>query len=198
VQLDRSSRWYNSNSTIEMEARMEITTEAMTEAAKLKPAEEVAAPFATLIPSLKQAAVDRRRLGSALIREAEGFEQMVAGYEQAIGVAIGRATETDTAQPITAHGGAPDGDTGPRGMEAVRRVMREVGGDLNAREVHAHLENRGWVSPEAKFPLRGTEAAINRLYRMGELERVSRGRYRYKWPASQQLAVDNGSGGDDR
>jgi hypothetical protein len=178
---------------------MEFTTEAMSEAKGLTPAKEIVAPFAELIPSLEEAASVRRRLGAALFQEADGFEKMIAGYQQAVG--IGTAVETNTAMPITVRGGAsteraPGTEDGPRGMEAVRRVMRE-GGDWNAREIHAELEKRGWVSPDAKFPIRATEAAINRLYRVtNEIEKVGRGRYRYKsFPTRDTL--DTGAGGDE-
>lgn len=70
-------------------------------------------------------------------------------------------------------------DNAPRGTEAVRRVMRE-GGDWDVRKLHAELEQRGWLNPDAMHPLKATETSLNRLYKKyGEIERVGRGIYRY-------------------
>jgi hypothetical protein len=67
----------------------------------------------------------------------------------------------------------------PRGIGAVRRVIsEEPDRPWKAGEVHDELVKRGWISEAAQFPQRGTEAAINRLWHGGELERVDRGRYR--------------------
>ena len=66
-----------------------------------------------------------------------------------------------------------------RGIAAVRTVMQENPERVwKAREVHDVLEQRGWISPGAQHPMRGTEAAINRLIKRGELDRIRPGRYR--------------------
>lgn len=76
----------------------------------------------------------------------------------------------------------------PKGIDAVRRVMR-AGGVYTAKDMLAELTKRGWEPKEAKHPLPTVEAAMNRLYRVkGELERVGRGEYTYKgFPASPSL-----------
>ena len=61
--------------------------------------------------------------------------------------------------------------------EAVLGVMRTQNQGWTAREVFTALERRGWTPPVA-HPLRGVEAAINRLYRSGKVEKLGRGRYR--------------------
>lgn len=176
-----------------------ITTAAMAEAEKLEPVEKITAPFAELLPTLQDAAQARRRLGAALIQEAEGFETMIRGYQKALGL----APEIETAQPITPRKSATiepatDADAEPRGMEAVRRIMRE-GGVWTPKEIHAELEKRGWVSPDAKHPIRATEAAINRLWRdKGEIEKVGRARYRFKTAPTDQATMSDSPGGDDR
>jgi hypothetical protein len=69
--------------------------------------------------------------------------------------------------------------TSPEGMAAVLQVMVEEPTRLwRAKEVHAVLRQRSWVSPRAKHPERGTDAAISRLLARGDIQRVERGRYR--------------------
>jgi hypothetical protein len=67
-----------------------------------------------------------------------------------------------------------------RGGDAVLAVMREKDQIWTARQVHEELERRGWISADVAHPLRGTEAAINRLWKAGKVERLGRGRYRFK------------------
>jgi len=81
---------------------------------------------------------------------------------------------------------------GPRGTEAVRRVMKD-GGTWSVPQVHAELEKRGWTSPQAKHPAKATETALHRLYQKGELARLDRGIYRYRSPEERQAAeADSG------
>lgn len=70
---------------------------------------------------------------------------------------------------------------GPRPSigEAVLAVMRTQNQGWNARQVFVALERRGW-SPPVQHPLRGVEAAMNRLNRAGKVEKLGRGRYRAK------------------
>lgn len=79
-------------------------------------------------------------------------------------------------------------DAVPKGIDAVRRVMRE-GGVWTAKSMLAELTKRGWEPKTAKHPLPTVEAAINRLFRVkDEIERVGRGEYSYKgFPASPTL-----------
>jgi hypothetical protein len=83
-------------------------------------------------------------------------------------------------------------DTRPVGIDAVRRVMRE-GGIWSAKDVLEELKRRGWEPRDAQHPQAATEAAVNRLYRVKkELDRVGRGKYRYKGipssPSTETLA----------
>lgn len=172
---------------------MELMTKAVLDAEEREPAEEIVAPFANSLPSLRDASGLRRRLAAELTREADSLDKVIEGVR-----ALGwdgddpeaKAAETATSQDGNADPGAP------RGMEAVRRIMRE-GGVWGGRDILDELVRRGWASPNAKFPIRATEAAINRLWKLGELEKVSRGRYRYKLAPTDQSAFDDASGGDD-
>jgi len=95
-------------------------------------------------------------------------------------------------QPVP---GPSQGDAeSPRGTEAARRVMQE-GGDWNAKRLHAELERRGWVNPDAKHPLKATETALTRLHtKYHEVERVGRGLYRHKSaPRDPNLLTPSGS-----
>jgi hypothetical protein len=70
-------------------------------------------------------------------------------------------------------------DLRPEGMEAVRRIMKQ-GGVWTAGGLLAEMKKRGWESKGSKNPIRPTEAAINRLWKVKkEIQRVGRGQYRY-------------------
>ncbi len=90
-------------------------------------------------------------------------------------------------------GGRDATDEPPRGMEAVRRVMRE-GGVYTGRSMLDELTKRGWEPKDAKHPLATVEAAMDRLFRVKEeIERVGRGEYTYKgFPASPTLETLSG------
>jgi hypothetical protein len=69
----------------------------------------------------------------------------------------------------------------PYGTRAIRMVLAErPDRTWKAKDIHGVLEQRGWLSPNAQHTLRGVEAAINRMWRTDELERVGPGRYRLK------------------
>jgi len=75
------------------------------------------------------------------------------------------------------------------GIAAVRAVIREEPNRVwTPREVHTVLEDRGWLSHEAQHPVAGTEAAVARLLRKGDIVRVGRGRYRW---AGQEALSEN-------
>lgn len=80
----------------------------------------------------------------------------------------------------------------PVGIEAARRVMRE-GGVWTVASLLNELQKRGWDSKDAEHPLKATEAAISRLHNVKkEIERVGRGKYRYK-QAPGSVSLDRGS-----
>lgn len=104
----------------------------------------------------------------------------------ALGHATARAVATATEEE----------DDSPRGTEAVRRVMRE-GGTWTVQKLHDELARRGWVNPEAKHPVKATETALSRLHgKYQEVDRVGRGKYRYKGvpsPLDELLPQSEGS-----
>jgi succinoglycan biosynthesis transport protein ExoP len=105
------------------------------------------------------------------------FERIFDGLERRREEA---ATVLAPSAPAAANGSPPTASTGRLvGIAAVRAVMREQPDRAwNARDVHSVLEERRWLSPTAQRPLRGTEAAINRLMKRGELIKISPGRYK--------------------
>jgi len=75
--------------------------------------------------------------------------------------------------------GPPVDRTRPEGMEAIRRIMKD-GGVWTSRQLLDEMKKRGWESKGSPNPIRPTEAAINRLWKVKrEIERVGRGEYRY-------------------
>jgi hypothetical protein len=71
------------------------------------------------------------------------------------------------------------------GIAAVRAVLQEGPGEQwRPRDVHDVLVKRGWVSG-AESGASLTESALYRLWQRGEVERVSRGVYRWKGNSAQ-------------
>jgi hypothetical protein len=126
------------------------------------------------LPDLKKDAAEWRRKEAEAGARAASIERIAEGIEALLG-------------PLPSPGprlpglGDPPENEKLVGVAAVRAVMGERPERIwRAAEIHKQLEARGWLTGDAKFPLRGTEAAINRLWRGGEIERVDKGRYRYK------------------
>ena len=126
------------------------------------------------LPHLRAEAKRLREEEAEAARKAEGYEAIIRGVESVIGAPAAEARTTAPAsEAVIANG------EGPRGIAAVRLVMLEHPDRIwKARDIHAQLEQRGWISPGAQHPLRGTEAAVNRLWKRGEIDRVDAGRYR--------------------
>lgn len=129
------------------------------------------------LPELRKEAARLREQENTARQKAENIERIIEGIE-GLG-APSRATEMPAEVSAPQPTLAELNGSGPRGIAAVRRVVLEGRERVwKARDVHAVLEQRGWLSSGAKHPLRGTEAAINRLVHRGELERTRPGRYR--------------------
>jgi hypothetical protein len=110
--------------------------------------------------ALRHEEVERARL--AVLRE----DGRLAQVEELV-------AQLMTGEPATPH-------PPRRGNDAVLTLMQEQQRIWTARELHDELDRRGWINPDAAHPLRGTEAAINRLHRSGKVEKLGRGRYRAK------------------
>ena len=132
--------------------------------------------LAQQLPHLRAEATRWREQEAEAARKAEGYEAIIRGVESVIDAPPAVATAIAPAPEIVAES---NGTPGPRGIAAVRRVMLEHPARIwRAKEIHAELERNGWISAVAQHPLRGTEAAINRLWKRGEVDRVGAGRYR--------------------
>jgi hypothetical protein len=103
-------------------------------------------------------------------------------------------TKTPTPLTVTSAEAEPASTDTPKGMDAVRRIMRE-GGVYNGRSLLDEMTRRGWEPKDVKHPLATVEAAMDRLFRVKEeLVRVNRGEYTYKGhPASPDLDTLMGS-----
>jgi len=73
------------------------------------------------------------------------------------------APKAQTPLKVTPPPAEPASSEPPKGMEAVRRVMRE-GGVYTGRSMLDELTKRGWEPKEAKHPLATVEAAMDRLF----------------------------------
>jgi hypothetical protein len=132
----------------------------------------------------------RRAFAARLLKEAEALDNIVAGIEVLQGPGdTGSNGAPSEGEHSTAPTGAVPTQAPAPGTEAVRAVMRE-GGVWNSSELHRELERRGWVAEGVQHPRKATETALNRLYQKYlEVERVGRGRYRYKRTPTGQAAV---------
>ncbi len=122
------------------------------------------------LPELEARAARLRGKELRARRKAERVEQQIRGIRILAGHAPG-----DGRLPAPPH----LLEAAPTGIAAIRRVLGEFPSTVwSAGSLHAELERRGWVSPTARYRLQGTEAAVSRMVRSGELRRVGRGRYR--------------------
>jgi hypothetical protein len=63
-------------------------------------------------------------------------------------------------------------------MEAIRRVMAEhPEREWSAGSILAILQERRWLSPNAREPRRNVESSLSRLNAREEVDRVREGRY---------------------
>jgi hypothetical protein len=68
----------------------------------------------------------------------------------------------------------------PRGSDAVARVLIERRTPTRVTELIEDMRQRGWLSADAKHPEAAVRAALQRLVKSAEVERVSQGVYRYR------------------
>lgn len=128
------------------------------------------------LPALRAESKRWREQEAEAARKAEGFEAIIRGVENVIGAPAAEAVASASSPAEVVADSKGDG---PRGIAAVRLIMLQHPDRIwKARDIHAQLEQRGWISPAAQHPQRGTEAAINRLWKRGEVDRVGAGRYR--------------------
>ncbi len=122
---------------------------------------------------LEKKATHQRGLEARARAKAEKHERRIAALRLSHGLAAPKAEPaTPALAPLS-------------GVAAIRALLREDPSRVwSAGEVHAELEQRTWVSRSARHRLQGTEAAVSRLVRRGELVRVRRGRYAVKPPRS--------------
>jgi hypothetical protein len=124
------------------------------------------------LPWLRARAHELRAIEAEAVRWARVYEQAVASIEEIFGFSPDVGGARPDLDPGTVDGRSR------RGSAAVLAVMTEYDQIWTAREVYEELDRRGWISPNVQHPLRGVEAAINRLWRAGKIERLGRGRYR--------------------
>lgn len=124
-----------------------------------------------LLEKLRADAARNRRIEAEAHDEAERAERAIAALESVVGDSQDAQAEQTT---LAAEIQTTNGDS-PRGEAAVRAVLeQEPRRGWMAIEVHRELEERGWISPTAKHPRAGTDAALNRLVRKGVARRQDR------------------------
>jgi hypothetical protein len=135
------------------------------------------------LPSLRAEAQRWRQEAAEATAKAENIEHIIRGIEGLTGELQPSGLTREAAQ----NGSARSDTGGLRGIAAVRSVMRSDPSRVwRARDVHEIME----ISPGAQHPLRGTEAAINRLMHRGELVKLDAGRYRWNSSGEELLPQD--------
>src|SRR5947209_4437795 len=128
-----------------------------------------------LLAKLHADAARSRRIEAESRADAERAEQAIAALEAVVGEPV--QSQVEATMEIAIETQAANGD-GPRGEAAVLAVLDERPRRAwKAADVHAALVERGWISPQAKHPRAGTDAALNRLVRKGVLRRGDGRRY---------------------
>jgi hypothetical protein len=129
-----------------------------------------------LVTRLKSTVERNRRLEVEARESAEQAEQALAAIEALTG-------------PLPISGDLPAelarssrNGSSPRGTAAVLRVVEaEPNRVWKPAEIHRELVGKGWISPEAKHPKAGTDAAISRLLKRGKLRRLGPGQYKVNY-----------------
>jgi hypothetical protein len=137
-------------------------------------------PLVDQLPALRKEVEDWRKREEEARAKRQGLQQVIRGIEQLAGVER-PPSPNETTDLFGGRREATEkaGQKKIRGTNAVRRVIStDPDRAWRVGEVHGELVKNGWVSENAQFPERGTEAAINRLWRQTELERVAKGRYK--------------------
>jgi hypothetical protein len=136
------------------------------------------------LPGLKAEMERERELSRDAARRADTLERVIRGIESLVSPQSPTPTLFET---VRSNGPSAasliedvlEAEQELRGIAAVRRVVHEQPGRVwRPRDVHAILEERGWVSPGSQAPIRGTEVAMHRMATRGELEKVGRGQFR--------------------
>ena len=136
---------------------------------------------------------DARSEAEALHAIIQGIERLVAGGDAATVQLKLTPSSSDMNGPVqeTAEVEVVEEEPGPRGREAVRRVMSD-GRPWRLQAVIAEVVRRGWVRPGARNPEASIRETVRRLTRDGEAEKVGHATYRLV-PA--KLDLDEGDSG---
>jgi hypothetical protein len=131
---------------------------------------------AELIAKLRNDIARNRRIETEARAAAERDERGLTVLEGLVGEQPG-VQAGQTTLPAVEPPPASSNGTSPRGEAAVRQVMEKTPDKVwaSSGEVHAALEAHGWVSPEAKHPKAGTEAALKRLVKKKLVSRSADG-----------------------
>lgn len=80
----------------------------------------------------------------------------------------------------TKHTKTSSNGSGPRGIEAVERVLLDAGRPLSVKEIVAEITAKGWIRPDAKTPVEATRLALRRLSaRKPQYVRLHNGNWAY-------------------
>lgn len=78
----------------------------------------------------------------------------------------------------------------PRGADAVRAIVAQRPGLWSRKQIHAEIERQGWnPSDDARKTANAVDAAIHRLAKSGELEKIEDrpGFYRFPSPGHEEV-----------
>jgi hypothetical protein len=113
---------------------------------------------------------------AALRKVVEGMKEL-ARRRQSPKSALPLFTPDDEDQPAQPE---PQDSFVPRGSDAVARVLVERRTPTRVTELIEEMRRRGWTSQEAKHPEAAIRAALQRLVKAEQVERVGQGVYRYR------------------
>lgn len=158
-----------------------------------------------VIADFEAQAEEREQKIEKLEAEKNALRLIVSGMRTLLGEPTSASQDTTAEAPATSAPAAPQSsEIRPEGMEAIRQIMKP-GGVWTGGQLLDEMKRRGWESKESKNPIRPTEAALNRLWKVKkEVERVGRGRYRYigvpdtREGSTNNLALLNGEAHADR
>lgn len=145
------------------------------EATPAQPSRLNPAGLARLIPLFRDQLRDAEERAQRALAEVEHLRQVIGGLEGLSGGAPRQVTLPFLVSPEAAE---PE-DDGPRGQEAVRRVMLAAPDRVwPLNQITREIIRRGWINPDAKVPTAAIRAATQRLAAAELAEKVDPGHYR--------------------
>jgi hypothetical protein len=132
------------------------------------------------LPQVERELEKAEQRAAALRKIAEGLRELNGSAAELFAVPVVQPT-TEAAEAVLAEPvEASVVEDGPRGREAVRRIVAERPGIWSLADLRAEMKQRGWWTSD-----KGVEVAVHRMKHQGEARYVRAGVYDFPGPESE-------------